>query len=141
MAVNRPRPAHRQPRCRVKIGNQVPEAVAVQPGGYMVGSGFVAKGDYVIPTAHGVRVVNAEFARGWNEARAALEAAVGDMVLVQRSSVEMASVVCNEWAQLFVETPGFDKYVRYNYGPAVEMLRDELRALLAAANGEGEKDG
>ena len=55
----------------------IPKAVAVQPSGYMVGSGFVAKGDYVIPNAHGVRVVNAEFARGWNEARAALQQTAG----------------------------------------------------------------
>jgi hypothetical protein len=59
------------------------------------------------------------------------------MVLVPRSSAEMAAVVCDEWGELFVGTPGFDKYERFNYGPAVEMLRDELRAI-AAQRKEGE---
>lgn len=53
----------------------IPEAVTVSPSGLMCGSGFVAHGDFAIAKEPGVvRIVNAEFARGWNEARAVLYA-------------------------------------------------------------------
>lgn len=61
----------------------------------------------------------------------------GEVVVIPKASAEMAADVCDEWAELFVATPGFDKYERYNYGPAVEMLRDELRAAAPQFQEEG----
>ena len=53
------------------------------------------------------------------------------MVLVPRSSVVEAAIVCDEWRELFGGTPGFDKYEQFTYAPAVEALGDELRAIAA----------
>jgi hypothetical protein len=53
-------------------------------------------------------------------------------VLVPRGAVDLAADVAQDWLTLFPEMPGLEKYERFTYGPAVEQLRDDLRAILAA---------
>lgn len=56
-----------------------------------------------------------------------------DWVLVPRPMAEVLASAADEWMVMFGEVPGLEKYDRFNYLPAVELARDELRQLLAAA--------
>jgi hypothetical protein len=53
-------------------------------------------------------------------------------VVVPRGAVDLAADVAQDWLTLFPEMPGLEKYERFTYGPAVEQLRDDLRAILTA---------
>ena len=51
----------------------------------------------------------------------------------ERSVADLAATVADEWLEMFAAIPGLEKYERYTYGPAVTLLRDQLREMLAAA--------
>lgn len=53
-------------------------------------------------------------------------------VLVPVGAAMLAAEVADDWLDLFPKIEGLEKYERYTYGPAVEQLRDEFRALTAA---------
>jgi hypothetical protein len=78
---------------------------------------------------------SSEWFDGWAKRLRALSqpASAGEgFVVVPRGAVDLAADVAQDWLTLFPEMPGLEKYERFTYGPAVEQLRDDLRAILAA---------
>lgn len=59
--------------------------------------------------------------------------AAGDKVSIHPRAAEVAVNVAEEWKVMFADIPGLEKYERFTYGPAVDDLIEELRALIAAA--------
>lgn len=62
-------------------------------------------------------------------------------VLVPRAAALIAANVADEWAVMFADIPGLEKYDRFQYGPAVEQMHDDMLAALTAAAPVAPKGG
>lgn len=55
-----------------------------------------------------------------------------EWVAVPRPVAETAMTVAEEWLSMFSEIAGLEKYERFTYAPAVEQLRDDMKAATTA---------
>jgi hypothetical protein len=84
------------------------------------------------PTHGHVYGYTTEQMRAYGDAREAAALSQPAGVPLERAVADLAATVADEWLEMFAAIPGLEKYERYTYGPAVTLLRDQLREMLAS---------